>query len=153
MINEPQEHLLDQVYSCDEFSFRYPGYWQIEEQKTDDVLTVTVSTDEGSFWMLTSLEDADDPVEVIQSAVEAFTEEYEQIDVYEREDHPELGWSRQELEFECSDFIVTAVLQAICLPEFTLLLLMQGQDQDFENYRETFDAMIQTLVQGATATE
>ena len=147
MINESGKHLLDQTYSCDQFSFRYPGYWEIEEQRTEDGLTVTVSTDEGSFWMLTLMEGAVDAVEMLESAVAAFTDEYEQIDVYEREDHPELGWSRQEVEFECTDFIVTAILQAIQLPEFTLLLVMQGQDQEIENYRATFDAMTATLIQ------
>ncbi len=147
MINESGKHLLDQTYSCDQFSFRYPGYWEIEEQRTEEGLSVTVSTDEGSFWMLTLMEGAVDAVEMLESAVAAFTDEYEQIDVYEREDHPELGWSRQEVEFECTDFIVTAILQAIQLPEFTLLLVMQGQDQEIENYRATFDAMTATLIQ------
>lgn len=147
MINESEKHLLDQTYSCDQFSFRYPGYWEIEEQRSEEGLTVTVSTDEGSFWMLTLMEGAVDSVEMLESAVAAFTDEYEQIDVYERDDHPELGWSRQEVEFECSDFIAIAILQAIQLPEFTLLLVMQGQDQEIENYRETFDAMTATLIQ------
>jgi len=145
MIDDPPKVLLDQIYSHQDFSFRYPGYWEIEEQKSDDGLTVTVSSDEGCFWMLNVLKGAEDPIDVINSAIEAFTDEYEQIDVYEREDHPEHGWSRQELEFECSDFIVTAVLQAIQLSGFSLLLLMQGQDQDFENYRETFEAITNTL--------
>lgn len=149
MLNESQLHLLDQTYQCEHFSFRYPGYWDIEEQQTEDGLTVTVSTDEGSFWMLTAMKETVEPVEMLESAVAAFTEEYDQIDVYEREDHSEHGWSRQELEFECTDLIVTVILQAIQLPEFTLLLLIQGQDQEIENYRGTFDAMTATLIQRA----
>ncbi len=149
MLDESQLHLLDQTYRCEHFSFRYPGYWDIEEQQTEDGLTVTVSTDEGSFWMLTAMKEKVEPVEVHESAVAAFTEEYGQIDVYEREDHSEHGWFRQELEFECTDLIVTVILQAIQLPEFTLLLLIQGQDQEIENYRGTFDAMTATLIQTA----
>ncbi len=148
MINESARHLLDQTYSCDQFSFRYPGYWEIEEQKTEDGLTVTVFTDDGSFWMLTLMEGAVDSVEMLESAVAAFSEEYQQVDVYERKDHPEHGWIRQELEFECSDFFAMVILQAIQLPDFSLLLLMQGQDQEIENYRDIFDAMTATLIQG-----
>ncbi len=150
MINESAGHLLDQIYTCEQFSFRYPGYWEIEEQRSDDGLTVTVSTDQGCFWMLTVLDQTTDATEVLDSAVAAFVEEYERIDVYEREDHSDRGWYRQELEFECSDFIATAILQAIQLSGFTLLLLMQGQDQELENNRETFEAMIATLIQTGT---
>ncbi|MBL4885124.1 MAG: hypothetical protein JKY95_11395 [Planctomycetaceae bacterium] len=147
MIDDAPKFMLDQVYSTDQLSFRYPGYWQIDEQKTDDSLSVTITTEEGSFWMLSMHDGTEEPADIIQSAIEAFTDEYEQIDVYEREDQPSLGWSKQELEFECSDFIVIAILQAVQIPGSTLLLLMQGQDEEFETYRDTFQAITNSLIQ------
>lgn len=144
--DDSPEILIDQQYQRGDLSFRYPGYWQLEEFVSEDEQSATVLTEGTSFWMVSLIRNVDDIEQVLESALAAFEDEYEELDVYERQDDHLPGWARQELEFDYQDLISTVVLQAIAVPgNQVLLVIYQGQDQELEEFREIFDRMTSSL--------
>lgn len=136
---------LDQHYERLEIAFDYPGYWDVEDFDSPEEQAATVLTDNTAFWMASVIRHVEDVEHVIESALAAYEEEYDGIDVYERQDNALPGWIRQELEFHCQDLVNTVVLQARAGEDHVMLVLYQGQDRDLEDYRLIFDRMTGTL--------
>lgn len=136
---------LDQQYQQGNLNFQYPGYWQLEEFASPEEQSATILTDSTSFWMVSVIRNVDDVEQVLESALAAFEEEYEDLDIYERQDGFLPGWVRQELEFQYQDLVSSVVLQARLREDHVLLVLYQGHDRDLEEYRYTFDQMTATL--------
>ena len=74
---------MEEIYEGHGIRFRYPGYWELTEQVDDEATSITVASPETSFWSISLFEDGPPPQEVLESAVEAFQEEYAEVDVYD----------------------------------------------------------------------
>lgn len=144
-MEKPDHPLLDQQYQSGDLSFRYPGFWQLEEFASPEELSATVLTEDTSFWMASIIRNADSVEDVLESALAAFEDEYEDLDIYERQDEHLPGWSRQELDFHYQDLISSVVLQATAGVDCVLLVIYQGHDQDLDAHLDIFDAMTATL--------
>jgi len=145
--SDAPETLLDQVYQQGGLNFRYPGFWELEEFASEQEQSATILTEETPFWMVSLLRNVDDVGEVLDSALAAFEDEYQDLDIYEREVDVLPGWSRQELDFTYQDLISSVVLQAIACPGHVLLVIYQGHDQELEKFEAVFDAMTTSLLQ------
>jgi len=136
---------LDAVYEAGGMMFRYPGFWQVEEFTSEEEHAATVLTDNSAFWMASLIRGVDDVDAVLDSALAAFEEEYEEVDVYERTPDNPPGWTSQELEFQYQDLVSSVVLQAVAGSLGAVLIMYQGHDKDLEEHQDLFDEMTTTL--------
>lgn len=137
---------MDRVFEGHGIRFEYPDDWILHEQPSPDELTLTVHSQETSFWSLTLLFDRPDPQRVIDSVLDAFREEYTEIDVYPNEtrlnDQPAVAC---ELDFVCHELIGSAFLRAVAAPDFTLLVLYQGADLELDDLQPLLEKIGRTL--------
>lgn len=137
---------LDAVYENGGLMFRYPGYWQMEEFTSDEEHSATVLTDNSAFWMVSLIRDVGDVDAVLDSALAAFEDEYEDLDIYERVPDKPPGWTSQELEFQYQDLVSSVVLQSIAGGHGALLVLYQGHDRDLEEHQAIFEQMTASVL-------
>ena len=133
-------------YAQNGVRFRYPDYWELTEQPNGDGVAVTLSGPGTCFWMLQLFLDAPAPDHVISQAVDAFRDEYDEIDFYPISDElcgrPASGG---DLKFVCLELINSASLRACQTDRFTALVLFQGTDSELEETRETLEAITASL--------
>jgi hypothetical protein len=126
--------------------FQYPDSWELAEQPNDDGVAVTVSGLGTCFWMLQLFLDAPPPDHVISQAVDAFRDEYDEMDFYPVSDklcdRPASGG---DIEFVCLELINGASVRACQTDQFTVLVLFQGTDSELEETRETLEAITASL--------
>jgi len=137
---------MEQLYSAHGVRFRFPAEWQLSEQRTTTGVHITVSSPETSFWSLTLLFDTPRPEDVIESALDAFREEYAELDIYSSE--AALCHRRNvacDLEFICFELINSAFLRSFRTERFTVLVLFQGTDCELEHTREVLEAISESL--------
>ena len=65
--------------------FKYPDVWELIEQQDDDDVLLTVAADDSCFWTLRILPQGPPPPQVVDSCVEAFRDEYEEVDIEQEE--------------------------------------------------------------------
>jgi len=126
--------------------FRYPAKWELREELDEGEVTITVSSMETSFWSLTIIPQRPRPEEVIESAVAAFQEEYEELDVYATEAelcHRE-SVSR-DVEFVCLELLNGAFLRSFRTERFSTLVYYQGTDEELEETREILESISASL--------
>ncbi|MFM9965540.1 MAG: hypothetical protein ACKV2Q_30510 [Planctomycetaceae bacterium] len=137
---------MDRVFEGHGIRFEYPDDWILHEQSTVEEITLTVHSPDTSFWSLTLIMDRPDPQRVIDSALEAFREEYSEIDVYPSTarlgDQPTESC---ELDFVCHELIGSAFLRATVAPEFTLLVLYQGADLELDDTQKILEKVSRSL--------
>lgn len=146
---------MSKTYAAHGLRFQYPEGWELSEQQQENELLITVSSPDTSFWTLTLLYDRPEPDEIIESALEVFQDEYEDLDIYDSE----AKLCRREtlakdLEFICFELVNSAFLRAVQLPNFSLLVLYQGTDHELEDTLESLEAISTSLkIQGKTAAD
>src|SRR3990172_6386979 len=108
---------MNELYTAHGVRFRYPGEWQVSEQRDEGQLSITVSSPHSSFWTLTLLEGRPDPRDIVDAVVDAFREEYDELDVYPSRVH--VG-SRQtvarDIDFGCLELLNSARVRAFRTP-------------------------------------
>ena len=138
---------MTEWYDADGVRFAYPESWQLtREGEEAGVVVLTVSGDGTSFWTLAIYPGTITPVELVESAVAAFREEYEEADVYPIEGalcgFPCEG---RDVEFVCLELINTASLRAFESPGFTAVVLFQGTDHELRETRPVLEAITNSL--------
>lgn len=138
---------MDELYRSHGVKFRFPGDWALNEQRTgSEEVTVTVSSPETSFWSLSLYFDRPDPEALIETAVDAFRDEYDELDDYPVEcrvcRRPATG---RDLEFVCLELINSAFLRAFRTPRFSALVLYQGTDHELADTREILEGITASL--------
>lgn len=126
--------------------FRYPALWEVGDEQRDDEVTITVTSPETSFWSVTILPRRPAPEEVIESAIGALRDEYDEIDIYPSE--VELCHRTsvaRDLEFVCLELLNSAYLRAFRTSRFTALVYYQGTDQELEQMRDSLEAISASL--------
>lgn len=120
-------------------SLAYPERWELSEQLEPGQVTISLISPQTSFLTICLFQDRPDPEEVAEAALQAFREEYTELDIYPVKAkvgrRPAVAW---DLEFFCLELTNSARIRAFRAPEFTCLLLFQGTDQEFERTEETF---------------
>ena len=117
--------------------FQFPSSWKLEEQVSDEDVTITVQSSGTSFWTAVIFTSQPDPEEVLDAAVAAFEQDYEDVEVSTVVCSfcgvPALG---RDLDFVCYDLINSATLRAFQTSEQTILVLHQGTDHELKSTRE-----------------
>ena len=138
--------MTHEIYRSHGVRFQYPDYWELTEQRQENELSITVSSPETSFWSLTLLPDGPSPDEIMASAMVAFEDEYEELDIYPSEasicDRRSVA---RDVEFVCLELVNSAFLRAFRLGERSALVLYQGTDHELEETRETLEEITSSL--------
>src|SRR5271170_7535985 len=112
---------MDTAYEGYGIRFRYPGTWSLSEQEQDRLTSITVDSPETSSWSVSLFFDHPSPEDVLDSAVEAFREEYDEVDVYPVEakmaKHASVA---RDVDFVCFELISSAFLRAFRAERFTV---------------------------------
>jgi len=131
---------MDGIYAAHGVRFRYPDDWDLTEQQTESNVTITVSSQETSFWSLTLFFDRLQPEQVLETALDAFRNEYDDIDVYPAETMlGRVGNLARDVEFVCLELINGAFLRVFRTGRFTAVVLYQGTDHELKETREMLE--------------
>ena len=137
---------LQEVYQGHGVGFRYPAAWELSEQRAGNEVTITVSSAETSFWSVVLCSDAPRPEDLIESALEAFRDEYEELDIYDAQAsmcrRPTIAC---DLEFVCLELINSAFLRAFRAGSLSVLVLYQGTDYELEDTQQILEAISASL--------
>jgi len=136
----------DEVYDSNGVRFRYPAWWELDEQIQGNEVSITVSSPGTAFWSLTLLLEAPLPENVIESALQVYREEYEEIDIYPIETMLcHRSNVARDLEFVCLELINSAYLRAFRTGEFTALILYQGTDAELQACKQILEEISDSL--------
>jgi len=127
-------------------SFAYPERWELAENLEPDQVTISLTSPGTSFLTICLFQDRPDPAEVAEATLDAFREEYTELDIYPVKAkvgrRPAIAW---DLEFFCLELTNSARIRAFRAPRFTCLVLFQGTDQEFEKTEETFHKIARSI--------
>lgn len=137
---------LLEIYQAHGVQFRYPGFWELSEQRDRDRLSITVSSPGTSFWSLSLFFDDPLPVDLVDSAVQAFREEYDELDVYPAPKRiGAYGCVGRDVQFVCLELINSAFLRAFRADAGTAFVLYQGTDHELEETGPILQAISASL--------
>ncbi|RPI90840.1 MAG: hypothetical protein EHM42_00745 [Planctomycetaceae bacterium] len=124
----------------------YPSRWTLTEQAEPGQVTITISSPGTSFLTLCLFQDRPAPADVAEAALEAFRDEYTEIDIYPTSGRVcrrrAVAW---DVEFFCLELTNSARIRAFRTPRFTGLLLFQGTDSEFETTGPIFEKITRSL--------
>ncbi|MCY2968757.1 MAG: hypothetical protein NT069_34880 [Planctomycetota bacterium] len=133
-------------YAKHGISFIYPPRWELAEQAEPGQVTITISSPGTSFLTLCLFTDRPEPAEVAEAALDAFREEYPELDVYRAQarvgKRSAVAW---DVEFFCLEMTNSARVRAFKSPRFTGLLLWQGTDAEFEQTDPMFEKIARSV--------
>jgi len=132
---------LNATYHQQGIVFQYPDTWELVEETQSDARTITVS-EAGNFWSLTILHRRPPVDHVLNEAVAAFQDEYEDIDEYPAQ--AMLNGTDAEarhLEFVSIELINCVFMSAIEAGGKTLFVMAQVTDHERDHYEPIFDAI------------
>ncbi len=144
-MNSP--HMMQETYEGHGVRFQYPAYWELSEQEDGRSASITVASPETSFWSVSLFFDGPSPRAVVDSAIEAFREEYDEVDVYpvasRDENDPQVA---TDVDFVCFELINSAFVRSFRSERCTVLILYQGFDGELETTRPLLEAISASLV-------
>lgn len=126
--------------------FRYPRQWELTEEAHGAQRTITLQTAGASFWSLTIFDDRLEPDEILDSILQAFQEDYEDVDVYPVQAtvlaQPA---SAVDLDFVYLDLVNSVAIRAFQSDERSAVVMFQGTDVELEGLRDQFEAVTASL--------
>ena len=150
----PAEPNMSAVYKNLGVEFAYPENWQItDEQAQDWPRGVSLETPNGGFWWL-QLHPPTNPRDLAAEVLNTMRLEYAEL---EAEPVTELIGETEvvgfDMHFYCLDLLVTAQARSLQLGKFTLLILSQAEDREFERLEPVFHAMLVSLLRNQARAE
>jgi hypothetical protein len=126
--------------------FQYPDDWTLSHEEREESLVINLQSPGTAFWSLTLLDDAPPVEEVLEAAIVAYQEEYEEVDVYRHETAlAELPTAACDLDFVYLDLVNSASLQSISLGDVTALVMYQAEGKEFDDVAADFEAVMSSL--------
>ncbi|MEQ9408352.1 MAG: hypothetical protein RIK87_11525 [Fuerstiella sp.] len=134
------------TYSNHGISFSYPDIWELtEEQDGDDVL-LTVTCNATCFWVVRLIPACPPPPQVVDSCVDAFEQEYEDLEI-ETPDASlaEMPACARDLQFFCVELMNSVGLRSVRTSDFTVLVWWQGTHHELGDFQQMLDHMTESL--------
>ena len=135
-----------EMYHAHGVRFRFPVSWKLSEQARERETTITVESPDTSFWSLCLFFDGPPPEQILETAVAALEQDYDEIDVYPATarlcDRDSLA---RDAEFVCLELINSAFLRAFQTEDFTALVYYQGTDHELEHTRPVLERISESL--------
>jgi len=118
-----------------------------EDGSPDGPIGFTIDSPEAAFFSLIRYPWNSPPREVLEAALPALKEEYDQLESIEIDPELDIADSRGlELQFYCLDLLVTSKLFAFTVRPYTYLVQMQAEDRTFERLEEVFRAILTSVI-------
>jgi hypothetical protein len=137
---------MEETYEGHGIRFRYPAYWELTEQEDEEATSITVASPDTSFWSISLFHEGPSPQQVLDSAIEAFREEYAEVDVYASSARTgERAGVARDVDFVCFELINSAFLRSFQTERHTVLVLYQGFDGELETTRPMLEAISASL--------
>ncbi len=138
---------MDQVYSGQGVRFRYPEDWELSEESGPAETSISVRGPGTAFWMLSLIDGNAEPEDVLQTAVNAFQEEYPDLDIYETSTPGDDPSARcVELGFLCFELTNSAFLRAFRTGQVTALVIYQATDHELDDVQAQLETITHSLV-------
>lgn len=128
--------------------FQYPDNWTIDEQEAlEGNGAVTVYSPEGGFWSVAVHPVSASLPSLLEAAVKAMREVYEQLDAEPVEDEI-AGYDLDgfDMNFYCLDLTNTACVRGARTNNSTLVVFWQAEDREYEEILPIFRAMTTSLL-------
>lgn len=137
---------MQQEYAKHGVRFRYPADWDVSEQRDGNQLSITVSSPHTSFWTVILLFDRPDPNDIVAAALDAFEEEYDELDVYPAKARVcRRATVARDIDFVCLELLNVARIRAFRTADFTVMVLYQGTDSEFDEMGALLEQMTTSL--------
>lgn len=137
---------MDTIYQYHGVKFRYPSEWELSEQRTDEQLSITVSSPLTAFWILSLFPDCPEPDDVVQTVLDAFHEEYSEMDDYPSKERvgrrPTVA---RDIDFVCLDVLNLAGVRAFRTAGFTVMVLFQLTEAERDETWPILEKMTRSL--------
>ena len=137
---------MDEMYRSHGICFRYPDDWEVSEHQEGPEVSISVQSPATSFWLLTLLFDCPDPDRIAEAALDAFRDEYDDLDVYPATEQiclsETLAW---DIDFRCRELYNRAQLCAFRTGRFSAMVLTQASDDESEATGEILTAISDSL--------
>jgi hypothetical protein len=134
------------AYKSHGVQFRYPEEWELSEQSDGEQISITVSSPLTAFWTVSLFPDCPAPADLVAAALEAFHEEYADLDDYPSTvrlcRRPTVG---RDIDFVCLELLNSAGIRAFRAREFTLLVLFQMTEGEREETGPILDQITRSL--------
>lgn len=142
----PLTHIPMQRYRNHGIAFEYPDDWQLDEDHGDENTTITVADEGTSFWSLTLMWNRPPIQDVLEEIEQTFRGEYDEIDIEERL----VPVARREaqardISFVCMELVNSALIRVFRTGRFTVLVLAQATDHEFDAVKAVFADITDTL--------
>lgn len=126
----------------------YPENWKFSEDNGEEgPIGFTVESPDAAFFSLIRYPWNCAPREVLEQAIPAINEDYEQFESNPMETGLGIADSRgAEVNFYCLDLLVTSQLMAFTLRPHTYLIQMQAEDRTFQKMKPVFKAMLVSIL-------
>ncbi len=126
----------------------YPENWRFTEDSGDDgPIGFTIESPDAAFFSLIRYPWNCSPREVLEQAIPAMNEDYDQFESNPIELDLGIADSRgAEVNFYCLDLLVTSQLKAFTIRPYTYLIQMQAEDRTFERMEPVFQAMLVSVL-------
>lgn len=141
---------MPKVYDSLGIRFQYPDNWSLDEgEALAGNESVAVYSPGGAFWSVAIHPANADGKKLIDAALKAMRDEYQDLDAEDVEDtiHGEqaIGY---DINFVCLDLTNTAIVRCVSRPDFQLLIFYQAEDREYEEIEPVFRAMTLSLLRG-----
>jgi len=138
-----------QTFNAHGVRFAYPDDWVLSHEHQGGSLVINLQTPGTAFWSLTLLEDCPPVEEVLDAAILAFEDEYQNVDVYRHETSlAELPTAACDLDFVYLDLVNSASICSMDLGDCTALVMYQAEGREFDDLRADFEAVMDSLEYG-----
>lgn len=138
---------MSQQYAGHGIGFEYPESWTIHEAEESGQISISALSSGTSFWSVHLCKEDQEPATLIETALDAFREEYKDLDVYEAEvnlcQQPTVA---RDLDFVCLDLVNRAFLRAFRASGSVILILYQGTDFELELTLPDLESISESLV-------
>lgn len=138
---------MTQTHVIECITLQAPSDWAFEKQNGESEVSASIRSPGTSFIAISLYREQPDPAALIETAIEAFREEYKELDVYPVE--AELCDRETEacdLDFVCLDLVSSVFLRSFATERFTVFLLCQTDALEFDATRKMFDTLSEGLL-------
>jgi hypothetical protein len=137
---------MHNTYQTTGLRFAYPGDWDAQEEQTEEGLSITVSGDGSAFCSVMLMPDRPSAESVIEAAMTAYRESYDDFDVYpvacRIAGQESVG---RNVDFFCMELVNSAWLRAFRTGRFTVLVLAQSGPDEQLAAKRAFDTVCDSL--------
>jgi hypothetical protein len=126
--------------------FQYPENWKLSKEPSEEGWTLIIQSPETAFFLLTLREDNPDPQVLVDTALAALREDYEELEADSAVDSlaglPAIG---HDIRFFSLDFTNTCWTRSMETEQGTILLMCQFNDFESEINQSVLRAMCSSL--------